>query len=912
MRTLPLAVIIVSLLVSNAAGARTHPATPLDSRMDAFFDAGATDSVLSITALEIPRARARGDSVTLGRMLLCRGRARLTRRLPGARGDFDAAFELAAATRDTLGESNALGFQSLVAIGDGRLDASIRMNERRLALATAWENRRGVGWAHMLIGYACLVRGNPERAHEEYRQASDAFGALHRPREELAALIGLGRALHSLGRIDEAREVYEKALHSAQSLGDASQEADAWNNLGGIASTQGELALAARDFEHAYELKKRLDASDAAAVGGNLALVHTRIGRYAAAESVLVDAVRVARSWNDHLGVGILLQQEGELRLAQGRPHAAEAVFRSVVARGDSVSALTRMGAVTGLAESLVAQHRPDAATAVLDSGLTRLSSFPPSDTRTAAYTAWSECLLASGQPGRASEAAAAAWEDATSRTDTTGAILAAVRRSECLRAGGDPAGAYVWFERAHAMFGASTRRSTEYQWREVVRTHLAPALVSCAAILLEWPARGTRADHERALFDVLQETKARTLMERLREPRKADAGDAAVEPPAGVREIQDSALRSGECLLDITVGERDIYLFAVTADSLRLVRIEDGDHARRQNAGRFVSLVGHPPSASESGADAHADAVLTDMLSGCADLIRSSPSLVVAVDGWLASIPFATLSLPGDDAPLVLLHTITTVPTASLLCAARRAHEPPHDPATVVALAPVGPDLPGARREVGRLAHRYAGVTRLDSIPSLDACAKAIGACDVLHIASHVRVDGERPWHSGIQVNREGAAFSFLRASQIAHDRFRGALVVLSGCESGLGRVTQGEGVLGLTSAFMSAGARAVVASLWSVDDRVTADFMRVFYDRLAAGDPVSAALRGAQLWTRARHPAPFYWAGFTVVGDGDLTMPLSPRHRSPILLSLLVLAGALGIGALVWLVFRKRAAPV
>src|SRR5262249_3659153 len=96
--------------------------------------------------------------------------------------------------------------------------------------------------------------------------------------------------------------------------------------------------------------------------------------------------------------------------------------------------------------------------------------------------------------------------------------------------------------------------------------------------------------------------------------------------------------------------------------------------------------------------------------------------------------------------------------------------------------------------------------------------------------------------------------------------------LVVLSACQTALGREVRGEGIVGLTHAFMQAGARGVVASLWKVPDRATSELMRRFYEAvLRRGQPVSAALRSAQLALRStpRFSVPYAWAGFVLEGE-------------------------------------------
>jgi CHAT domain-containing protein len=93
--------------------------------------------------------------------------------------------------------------------------------------------------------------------------------------------------------------------------------------------------------------------------------------------------------------------------------------------------------------------------------------------------------------------------------------------------------------------------------------------------------------------------------------------------------------------------------------------------------------------------------------------------------------------------------------------------------------------------------------------------------------------------------------------------------LVVLSAAETGLGEVRVGEGVFGLRRAFMLAGAKTLVISLWKVADQQTQELMVDFYCRIMAGQPRADALREAKLAIKARYPAPFYWGAFICQGD-------------------------------------------
>ena len=94
------------------------------------------------------------------------------------------------------------------------------------------------------------------------------------------------------------------------------------------------------------------------------------------------------------------------------------------------------------------------------------------------------------------------------------------------------------------------------------------------------------------------------------------------------------------------------------------------------------------------------------------------------------------------------------------------------------------------------------------------------------------------------------------------------GALVTLSACESGRSGVIAGDEVLGLTRAFLGAGAATLVVSLWLAQDTTTAALMEHWYERMGEGVGRAAALRAAQLETMRRHPHPFYWAPFILIG--------------------------------------------
>jgi CHAT domain-containing protein len=146
----------------------------------------------------------------------------------------------------------------------------------------------------------------------------------------------------------------------------------------------------------------------------------------------------------------------------------------------------------------------------------------------------------------------------------------------------------------------------------------------------------------------------------------------------------------------------------------------------------------------------------------------------------------------------------------------------------------------------------------------------------EILHFATHGILDDEEPALSGLVLSgfsADGRGLNrFLRSQDSAGLDLQARLVVLCGCETGLGRLVHGEGLLGLSRAFFYAGANQVVSTLWQVPDLATAALMGHFYRALLQDNiPAPAALRQAQLAlqqsSRWRHP--YYWASFIVQGD-------------------------------------------
>ena len=189
-------------------------------------------------------------------------------------------------------------------------------------------------------------------------------------------------------------------------------------------------------------------------------------------------------------------------------------------------------------------------------------------------------------------------------------------------------------------------------------------------------------------------------------------------------------------------------------------------------------------------------------------------------------------------------------------------------------------PRLPGTRREAELIAKAAskggAEVVLGFDANRLRATSQGIGSYSIIHFATHSRLDDEHPESSGVILSlfdRHGnPEDGHLRLKDIYDLRLSADIVVLSACDTALGRDINGEGIVGLTRGFMYAGAPRVVATLWDVDDEATSEFMKWFYiGILQRHESPSASIRNAQMELRkqARWRSPFYWGAFVLEGD-------------------------------------------
>jgi len=274
-----------------------------------------------------------------------------------------------------------------------------------------------------------------------------------------------------------------------------------------------------------------------------------------------------------------------------------------------------------------------------------------------------------------------------------------------------------------------------------------------------------------------------------------------------------------------------------------------------------------------------------TELLAPVAGPLAGAQRVIVSGGGSTALWPVAALTLPGESSPLGERRDVASAPSATLFALLRSRRPKGGSEGRMLALCrttdAAGNDLPGAVRELALLDRTYANVV-VRKNPSVAEVTSAMGGYDALHLAAHAEASAATPWKSGFLLGKGTGDDAYLRASNVARLTLKARLAVLSGCQSAGATALAGEGALGLSSGFLSAGTTTVIATLWPVEDRTAERYMAAFYTALAAGRPVAAAAREARSLLRAEAGNPRDWAAFVVLGEPTTIFPLKARSRA------------------------------
>jgi CHAT domain-containing protein len=429
-------------------------------------------------------------------------------------------------------------------------------------------------------------------------------------------------------------------------------------------------------------------------------------------------------------------------------------------------------------------------------------------------------------------------------------------------------------------------------------------------------PGGGLAGDYENLEMRGLL-AEYRFLLSQLRQQRRLDADE---QTPQLSLEAMQAFLEPDTRVLSFLLGEEESYLWVLGPDSLHTYLLPGRSWVERaaERLSRGLSTV--PPRARsisvelQKGLERFAEALLGEALPELDGIRR----WVILPDGALHSFPFAALIHPDSGEFLVERHSITYLPSLATLAQLQWKQQQRPAPSALLGLMadgvfdPRDERFPASRSGAGVSGHSVhgasafpsavqAGLGRFDRlaaaarearqilslVPSaeqesyLDFAARRevllegkLAKFRYVHLIAHGEIDLEYPELTSLvfsTLDKQGEPIDGLVRSHEIYDLELSAdLVVLSACETALGKVNRGEGAMSFARGFFHIGVPRVVVSLWRIQDDTTADLMSEFYRALLVDRlPPSEALQKAQIALLKEYPHPYYWAPFVFQGD-------------------------------------------
>ena len=822
-------------------------------------------------------------------------------RLSDATRLFGDASAAAQAAGDLKGIAAASGNLALVQTELGEFDEARRGFDSMRVAGRALVDPRIEGNALTNLGMLAVRVGDPAAAVPLLDSARARYREADYPTGEQNALGQLGTAYAALGSPHLALAVLDSALDQARRLGLRQDEASDLEAIAELYRDAGDIPRALELYARAEPINRELGLTvEAGSDLRSVAEIQLEVGTLDAARDAGERALashRRAESRYEELIDRILL---AELEQRAGASQRSEEHIDSARALAHRLGA-RRAAAQVALAEARIADRsrRPLEVLATLAAARPALAA--------GGYGMEEESLRL--------QARALA---ALGRLDSAAAVgRRAIAALERIRGGYESHELRTSYlagkQGAYADLAAVLRRQgrTEEAF-EVVDAARGRVLVEGLASARADSALSSAAGQALARGDELLRTVA-ALQEQLQEAETGGQPDSADQARIGFlserlararRAYEELAIRVGEIASPATTllgsgrvradeivaalrGHEAIVEYQPAGDSLLIfvarregvrsiaVALPRGGLSSRVRLARELIANRH----DSSGRALPVLRGLGDLLIGSArraGALSGVRDLAIVPHGVLAYLPFAALA---DSAGrwLVQDYALVTLPSAASL-AALRARSGPVATAGAEVLAPDPDHLPATAAEAEAVARSMPGSSvLLGRHASERAAREALASGAVVHLAAHGELNPRNPMFSWIEAaSARHGEDGRLEVHEILGLRVRSPLVFLSGCETGLGTAgstgfAQGEDFATLARAFLYAGARNVVATLWRVDDAGAAAFATEYYRRLGVEGP-AGALAGAQRAMAAggRWAAPYYWAGFTLAGDG------------------------------------------
>ncbi|HKR12284.1 MAG TPA: CHAT domain-containing protein [Pyrinomonadaceae bacterium] len=787
----------------------------------------------------------------------------------------------------------------------GNYPEALRNLEKALVLSRSSNNLVHEERALSYIGSVYYRQNDYIRTEEYWRRALDLSKtiaakdkrAIVYPQNHLG---NLGEVYYHLGDLAAAKQAYLESVKLSIEVKDERNHSSVLKSLGDLYLAESDLDQAHRFYTDALALGdkgKELGNQVGALLG--LSALQRRLGNYHLATEYAQRALKLLEGRNRPLWQGQALNSLGLSELRFGKIPEALATFQKALAiDADTTGPQVQWTAHAGLARAYVQNSQLDKARDHYQQAIDVIEK------------------VRAGLGGDQDKAGF--LQDKIEIYKEQIALLLDLHRRDAKSNTGADAFHYNERARARAFFDRLAEAKIDPE-RDTApdllkqKQDLHSRINTLTTKLIKERSQETSRQDHAAIGELKQQLDQadKELSDWLRELRRRNPEYAALKYPQPVTLAETQRLLDGQTiLLSYSLAEPGSFLFAVSRDDFQVKRLPSETLLSKRVQDLLTAITDKNNPAPEQYR-LQAMRLSQDLLPA-RRLLAGKKALVIVADGALHRLPFEVLFLPGTSASgdmrrwpyLIRNFAVSYVPSASVLAElqnhARDAapkgfigfgdplYEQSITPSTLRVVNTEGrlnlQRLPYSRTEIDGIARLFPK-DNYDLFFGAEANEENVKAPErlnryrIVHFSTHGYVNEARPRFSGLVLSQRTkpqstpgnshAEDGVLAAYEIFDLKLKADLVVLSACETGLGKEIRGEGLMSLTRAFMYAGTPSVVVSLWNVNDETAADLMIRFYRHLKTpGSGKSEALRLAQLETIQDNGFPFFWAPFVLIG--------------------------------------------
>ena len=810
--------------------------------------------------------------------------------------DYDRAlaqFQAAADLSKSLGKMERLARQHMRMgrIHDLRMSQYARAKTHYLKAFELYENlgeTENMAQALLDAGRCERLLGNFKGAEVRYEEAlkllEQGEGGLKAENKIMAGILMEQANNHWFqARYQEAfkgrQAVYKMAEKNRWTL----EQVNSLNTAGLIWWTLGDHPAALRELKKALELAGTLHArrDEVATTLNNMGLVYRDAGDYEKALSALDQALAIDRKINSKWAIAYDLKNLGITRLRMGQGEKAVPLFEEALALAKKIgNRINQAKILVGYGEALMGLDRLHEAKTRFDAALHLSREMALREVEWRALFGLGQLQLKGGHKAEARKLLQAAVEviegmRADIKLDQLkdGFIANKMGVYETLVSllvdmGLDSDAFYV-AERSRArnlidllgnqrlsLHGAVNQKL--YQEEQALKVQTA----EYESLMAQTTGPDERAVYGQALSKARDRYRDLMLEIQLKNPGLASI--LSVDPLT-LPQVQE-LLEPGTAVLAYYLVPHEILCWFITRDRVELFKTPLGRETLAQSVLDYRRTLQNLEPAESQSKELH-----DWLLSPLKERLKDVTTVGIVPHHILHHLSFATL-FDGKEY-LVDQVPLFSLPSASVLRHTAQGREMEDNPRV---LAVGNPDLqnpalalPFAEKEVVSIGWRFPDMTLLTGDKATEGwVVRNISDFDIIHLASHGEFDPVNPLFSSIKLARDDQDDGDLRASEIFGLDIRAGLVMLSACQTGLGKITSGDDVIGMNRAFLYAGTNAIMSSLWRVSDISTALLVKQFY-REYKSRPKAQSLSRAMRHVKSRYPHPGYWGAFVLVGD-------------------------------------------